>query len=73
VAVSAPVSGLSVHGTYHFRVSAKNSSGTSKGSDQTFTTLPPVTSRQGIMRFASIQISRKFRTTRKPTGPDFSG
>jgi PQQ-like domain len=43
VAVSAGVTGLSANTTYHFRISATNGGGTSKGSDQTFTTLvsPP--------------------------------
>ncbi len=43
VAVSAPVSGLTLNTTYHFRISATNASGTGEGSDQTFTTLanPP--------------------------------
>ena len=40
VAVSAPASGLSADTTYHFRISATNTGGTSKGSEQTFTTLP---------------------------------
>jgi phosphodiesterase/alkaline phosphatase D-like protein len=39
VEVSAAVSGLTPITTYHFRVSATNSSGTSRGSDRTFTTL----------------------------------
>jgi hypothetical protein len=38
VAVSASLSGLSGNTTYHFRVSATNPGGTSKGSDQTFKT-----------------------------------
>jgi hypothetical protein len=38
--VSAPVSGLTANTTYHFRISATNLGGTSKGSDETFTTLP---------------------------------
>ena len=40
VAVSASVTGLIVNTTYHFRISATNPGGTSKGSDQTFATLP---------------------------------
>jgi hypothetical protein len=42
-AVSVPVSGLSVGTTYHYRVVATDSKGhVTDGSDQTFTTLPPV-------------------------------
>ena len=44
--VSANISGLSASTTYHFRIVATNSAGTSYGSDRTFTTLsatgPPV-------------------------------
>jgi phosphodiesterase/alkaline phosphatase D-like protein/phage gpG-like protein len=40
VAVSAAAVGLSADTTYHFRVVATNSGGTSKGADQTFKTLP---------------------------------
>ena len=44
-AVSADISGLASGTTYHFRVKADNSAGTTYGSDQTFTTVsaPPVT------------------------------
>src|SRR5437763_1322766 len=38
-AVSANISGLNVSTTYHFRIVAHNSGGTSFGSDRTFTTL----------------------------------
>ena len=41
VAVSASVTGLTANTTYHFRISATNAGGTSKGSDQTFKTLLP--------------------------------
>ena len=40
VAVSAAMTGLSANTTYHFRISATNPGGTSKGSDETFKTLP---------------------------------
>ncbi len=40
VAVSAPVTGLSANTTYHFRITATNAGGTSKGSEQAFKTLP---------------------------------
>ncbi len=39
VAVSASVTGLALNTTYHFRISATNTGGTSNGSDETFTTL----------------------------------
>ena len=38
VEASEPVTGLSAGTTYHFRISATNAAGTTKGSDQTFTT-----------------------------------
>ncbi len=40
VAVSAAITSLTANTTYHFRIVATNSAGTSKGSDQTFKTLP---------------------------------
>ncbi len=40
VTVSAALAGLSANTTYHFRISATNAGGTSKGSDETFKTLP---------------------------------
>ena len=43
VAVSAALSGLTPNTTYHFRISATNAGGTSKGSDQTFKTLASCT------------------------------
>lgn len=41
VAVSATLSGLEIGVTYHFRVVAGNSAGTTVGPDQVFTTIPP--------------------------------
>jgi hypothetical protein len=40
VPLSAPIAGLAPNTSYHFRVSATNLGGTSKGSDQSFTTPP---------------------------------
>jgi hypothetical protein len=39
--VTANINGLSASTTYHFRIMAHNSAGTSYGSDRTFTTLSP--------------------------------
>jgi alpha-tubulin suppressor-like RCC1 family protein/phosphodiesterase/alkaline phosphatase D-like protein len=43
VEVSAALTGLSAGTTYHYRVSATNTGGTSKGSDATFSTPSPAT------------------------------
>ena len=39
--ISASISGLTASTTYHFRIVAHNASGTTNGSDRTFTTLSP--------------------------------
>ena len=38
--ISANISGLTASTTYHFRIVATNNSGTTYGSDRTFTTPP---------------------------------
>ena len=40
--VSANINSLAAHTTYHFRIVASNTAGTTFGSDRTFTTLPPI-------------------------------
>jgi phosphodiesterase/alkaline phosphatase D-like protein len=40
VAVSAAIGSLAINTTYHFRISATNAAGTSRGSDEMFRTLP---------------------------------
>jgi hypothetical protein len=40
-AVSEPISGLSANTTFHFRISATNVNGTSKGADKIFSTVGP--------------------------------
>jgi len=56
--VAANVSGLSVSTTYHFRIVATNSNGTTYGSDRTFTTLsatgPPVVTTNSATNIASF-------------------
>ncbi len=41
IPVAAPLSGLKLGVTYHFRLVAENSAGTTTGPDQSFTTVPP--------------------------------
>jgi hypothetical protein len=40
VPVSAPIAGLAANATYHFRIIASNSAGTSPGADEALTTMP---------------------------------
>ena len=61
VAVSASVTGLSEHTTYHFRIVATNSVGTDRGSDNTFETYPyapsVVTEAASVVRESSATLN----------------
>jgi hypothetical protein len=68
VAVSAAITGLSAHTTYHFRISAANAAGTSKGSDQTLTTLPNLPSVETRPPTAPGKSSATLNATVDPNG-----
>jgi phosphodiesterase/alkaline phosphatase D-like protein len=67
VAVSASVSGLTPNTTYHFRISATNAQGTSKGADETLKTVPkaPALAECGV---EVAQTSATFCATVNPNG-----
>ena len=66
VAVSAAVTGLTANTTYHFRISATNPSGTSKGADQTFTTPGP----PAVVTKAASPIAQTTATLNASVNPD---
>ncbi len=67
VAVSASVGSLTASTTYHFRIVATNASGTSKGSDETFTTLPnPPT----VVTGAATSVTRTMATLNATVNPE---
>jgi phosphodiesterase/alkaline phosphatase D-like protein len=72
VAVSATVTGLTANTTYHYRVVATNSAGTSQGPDETFKTLanpPTVVTKPAT---AVAQTSATLNATVNPNGPEVS-
>ena len=70
MAVSAAVTGLAANTTYHFRISATNAGGTSKGSDETFKThINPPTAARGPAS-AVTQTSATLNGTVNPHGEE---
>ncbi len=72
VAVSAPLTGLTANTTYHFRISATNSSGTSKGSDETFKTLPNAPTVVTEKASSVTQTTTTLNATVNPNGGEVS-
>ena len=68
VNVSAAVGGLSAKTTYHFRVSATNSQGTTHGSDQTFKTAPKVPIVEPEAASAVTQTGAQLNASVNPSG-----
>ena len=67
-AVSASVSGLSANTPYHFRISATNAGGTSKGADETLTTLPNAPTLETKAASAVTQTSATLNASVNPNG-----
>lgn len=66
VSVSASITGLSEHTTYHFRVVATDSTETSKGSDRTLTTGPKPT----VVTLAATSLGQTTGTLNATVNPD---
>ncbi len=73
VAVSVSVSGLTANTTYHFRISATNAGGTSKGSDASFKTLPDVPAVVTTAASSLTQTTATIAATVNPNGGEVTG
>lgn len=70
VAVSASIAGLAANTEYHYRVSATNSAGTSKGSDEAFKTTAEAPTVTGVSPDAGLESGL---TTVTITGTELTG
>ncbi len=68
VSVSASLTGLAANTTYHFRISATNAGGTSKGADETLTTLPNAPTVVTEKATSITQTSATLNATVNPNG-----
>ena len=70
--VSAAITGLTANTTYHFRISATNAGGTSKGSDETFKTLPNAPTVVTKAASSIAQTTATLNATVNPNGGEVS-
>ncbi len=68
MAVSASLTGLAANTTYHFRISATNAGGTSKGADETLTTPPNAPTVVTGVATSITQTSATLNATVNPNG-----
>jgi phosphodiesterase/alkaline phosphatase D-like protein len=72
VAVSASVTGLTPTSTYHFRISATNAGGTSRGADEALTTLPNPPALEAKAASSLTQTTATLNATVNPNGGTLS-